>query len=151
MHFSTVHDCSDIYSKKRLNLSALSDSSSFYAFEIDFSNSCNLNCVYCYKKDKSDEHLSKKVAFDALVWGLRAAIPHKRIAIALIGGEPLLNFPLIKEWVPFAVRRTQQEGMSISISVTTNCTLISDEVVDFFKNGIYDFIHPLMVFLMYKI
>lgn len=63
---------------------------------------CNLNCVYCYEHNKTSK---KKMSFDTA----KKAIEHylttgsyDEIKIGFIGGEPLLEFHLIKdicEWV----------------------------------------------------
>jgi uncharacterized protein len=118
---------------QELNFGVTSKTHKIWAFELDFTNSCNLECQYCYKKDKSNSHIPKKVAFDALVWMLKVSRPIKNILIALMGGEPLMNFAILKDWLPFAMRRSQQEGIRLGVSMTTNCTLVTDEVVDLFK------------------
>jgi sulfatase maturation enzyme AslB (radical SAM superfamily) len=51
----------------------------------------------------------------------------------MMGGEPLTNFQFIKKWIPFVKRRSQQQGVVVSISMTTNCTLVTDEVIAFWK------------------
>jgi uncharacterized protein len=119
--------------QRLLNLSAFSESTSFSTIEIDFTTDCNLNCIYCYKHDKNNIHISREIAFDAVIWALKTSSPSKQISIALMGGEPLLNFSLIKEWVPFAIRRAHQECVHLSITLTTNCTLVSDEIIEFWK------------------
>ena len=101
--------------------------------ELELTNDCNLKCVYCYRRKKHSDYLSKKTAFDAVIWFIHASAFSKEIYLAFMGGEPLLQFPLIKELVPFAVRRSRQADKTIEISATTNCTLITNEVLDFFK------------------
>jgi uncharacterized protein len=58
------------------------------------------------------------------------------VVIGFYGGEPLLEFSLIKKCVEYANK--QVEGKKTRFSVTTNGTLLTDQVVDFFKK--HDFI-----------
>ena len=47
------------------------------------------------------------------------------------GGEPLLNYPVIRHIVEYAEKNKQAH--SIQYSVVTNLTLLSDEMLDFFE------------------
>ena len=49
-----------------------------------------------------------------------------RLVVGFMGGEPLLNRALIHEIVPYASRRAREHGSSVSFSITTNGTLITD-------------------------
>ncbi|MDR1385576.1 MAG: hypothetical protein LBJ67_17265 [Planctomycetaceae bacterium] len=82
---------------RTLNLSAYSETTPLAEVDLDFTTACNLRCAYCYKWDKGEWHLSREVAFDAVVWALHAASENKTLTIALMEGEPLLNFSFLKE------------------------------------------------------
>jgi len=77
--------------------------------------------------------MEQRVAFDAIVWLLYASGRRRRLHVNLMGGEPLIQFRLIRKLVPFAKRRAAQVGKSIHFGVTTNTTLVTDEVVAFWK------------------
>ena len=47
------------------------------------------------------------------------------------GGEPLLNFTLIKETVKYAIERVKESNKKINFSITTNGTLFNDEVIEY--------------------
>jgi uncharacterized protein len=100
--------------------------------DLDLTLDCNLRCTYCFK-EKCREDMDEDVAFDAIVWLLYASGPVGSLFVNLMGGEPMLRFPLIKRLVPFAKRRARQLGKSIQFGITTNCTLVTDEVVDFWR------------------
>ena len=77
--------------------------------------------------------MEEQTAFDAVVWLLYASGPAQGVNVYLMGGEPMLRFSLIKRLVPFSKRCAWQMGKSIQFGVTTNCTLVTDEVVAFCK------------------
>ncbi len=85
---------------------------------------CNLNCVYCYEHDKSARNMSFSTA---------KSILDKEFAddgwdgyeIQLLGGEPLLNFDLIRqidEYVFETCGRTDTR-----LFIVTNGTLLTEE------------------------
>jgi uncharacterized protein len=115
--------CLNLYSlpKKDVYISSI---------ELDLTWKCNLNCFYCYKH-KGNRDIDDRTAFDAIVWLLYASGPETSIRVTFLGGEPLLAFNLIKKLVPFGVRRAREHNKNIRFSMTTNCTLVTDEVINF--------------------
>ena len=102
------------------------------SIDLDLTVACNLRCTYCFK-EKWHEHMEDRVAFDAIVWLLHASGPVESVSVNLMGGEPLLRLKLIKQLVPFAKRRAFQRGKRIHFGITTNGTLVTDEVVAFWR------------------
>lgn len=121
------------FTERRLNLSAIPSTGTFVStIDLDVTVECNLRCTYCFK-EKWNEHMEERVAFDAIVWLLHASGPRDSLNVNFMGGEPLIRFKLIKKLVPFAKRRAEQQGKRIHFGMTTNGTLVSDEVVAFWK------------------
>lgn len=121
------------FSSRRLNLGATPDVGTFVtALDLDVTVECNLRCTYCFK-EKWNEHMEDQVAFDTMIWLLYASGPHRDVTVNFMGGEPLIRFRMIKKLVPFAKRRAWQMGKSIHFGMTTNGTLVTDEVVSFWK------------------
>ena len=97
---------------------------------------CNLRCEYCaysgiYEKNRT--HNSARMEFDtakkAIDLFLKNCTDRDRVTIGFYGGEPLLELPLIKRCVAYA--NSKVEGKKIAFNMTTNGTLLSDEVVDY--------------------
>lgn len=121
------------FAERRLNLDAVPSTGMILSgIDMDLTVECNLRCTYCFK-EKWTEHMEEQVAFDTLVWLIHASGPVKNLSVAFMGGEPLIRFKLIKKIVPFAKRRASQYGKSIHFTMTTNGTLVTDEVVAFWK------------------
>jgi His-Xaa-Ser system radical SAM maturase HxsB len=59
--------------------------------------------------------------------------PSPTLKIEFQGGEPLLNFPLIKYIVQGAHRRNSLSAKSLQFVITTNLALLSDEILEFCK------------------
>ncbi len=58
---------------------------------------CNLNCIYCYEDHKSKKTMPLAVAQEALLRHFDMPGAHREVQIDFFGGEPFLEFDLIKE------------------------------------------------------
>lgn len=94
---------------------------------------CNLRCVYCFEKHKSNDP-SRKMSFETAKAILSKELDlfaascrnGERFAIEFFGGEPLLNFPLIKsiyDWI-----KGQDIGFPVVFQITTNGTLLTPQI-----------------------
>ncbi|MDH2380871.1 radical SAM protein [Bradyrhizobium sp. CER78] len=97
---------------------------------------CNLACGYCYAQGGSFGAPSKRmewpVARDAVLQLLDQAAPGDRVNIAFLGGEPLINRPLIARTTRFAATEAERRGVGVGFSITTNGTLLGIEDRDLF-------------------
>ncbi len=85
---------------------------------------CNLNCVYCYEHNKDFQAMDFSIAKYHIQKFLTNA--KKSVTIYLFGGEPFLNFSLLKnicEWT-----WEQQWNVDYHFLVQTNGTLLNDEI-----------------------
>ena len=74
--------------------------------------------------------MSWDTAKKAIDFFLKRNIELPEIIIGFYGGEPLLEFDLIKKCVEYV--ESIVEGKKVFFNITTNGTLLTDEVVDFF-------------------
>lgn len=108
----------------------LFSSTSLFIFVV--TTACNLGCVYCQANDgpATVRHvMNKEVAESAVTVALQS--PNQYLTFEFQGGEPLLNFDVIQHIVRYTEANCGQK--SVSFSVVTNLTLITDEMIDFFK------------------
>lgn len=96
-------------------------------------NQCNLSCVYC----QAQHHSSQKKGFMSIETGQKAIdialeSPNRHLSFEFQGGEPLLNFPVIREMVNYAEER--KGNKSIEYTVVSNLTLMTEEMADFFAD-----------------
>ncbi len=100
---------------------------------IVLTNSCNMACVYCQAQDSAQkkrgrmELVTAKKAIDVIMQS-----PAKDICIEFQGGEPLINFSVIKQSVEYAEEKYTDRN--INFSVVTNTLLLTEEMIDFFSS-----------------
>ena len=98
---------------------------------------CNLKCSYCFAEAYMGSHSENRVMSPATACAaieqVFNSIPHVS-EILFFGGEPLIGFPAIKEAVQASEKYcTAHQARSPAFTITTNGTLISQEVIDFFQ------------------
>lgn len=105
---------------------------------------CNLRCRYCvYSEEKnfgtrshSNKDMSYETAKKAVDFYMEHSVDCEEKAIGFYGGEPLLQFGLIKKIIAYC--NDVFRGHKIIYSITTNGTLLTDEIMDFLvKNQVY--------------
>lgn len=102
------------------------------AIELNLTFNCNLTCAYCFIHDKDPrERMTLATAQKAV--GLlvnRAQFPV--LNVTFMGGEPLLEFDLIKKIVPYALDTAARRGLGVTWAITTNGTMVDEEILKFF-------------------
>jgi uncharacterized protein len=107
--------------------------------QFETTQSCNLRCKYCiyspyyyYRRNYSKDTLNFQTARKSLdyIYNIIKDRYEKHIAISFYGGEPLLNFKTIKEIVEYV--KEKFIDWEIDFHITTNGTLLSDQIIDFF-------------------
>lgn len=105
-------------------------------------SSCNLKCIYCYEgENKLRVNINTQTidrALDLIIEYMKE-IKDKYLWIVLHGGEPFLAFKEMKYLVKKAKDRAEKYQISLSFSVTSNGTLLNDEIITFIQKEIDDF------------
>lgn len=110
------------------------------AMELNLTFNCNLTCEYCFVHNKNpEERMSFATAAKAIDVLFEHAYP--KVTITLFGGEPLMEFALIEKIVPYAMEKARQTGVGVEWAITTNGTLITEEILRFFAR------HQIMLLL----
>jgi len=96
---------------------------------------CNLMCEYCfaskgsYKVEKS--LMPAEVAFKAVDFLVENSGTRHTVEIDFFGGEPLMNFDVVKKTVEYAEKVEERTGKNIYFTITTNGALLDDEKIEF--------------------
>ncbi len=104
---------------------------------LQITKQCNLRCKYCvYSGDYENRvHSNEKMTLDTAKKGIDFYIEHSKDNekgfLAFYGGEPLLEFEFIKKCIEYFEERA--EGKNIHINLTTNATLLTKEIVEYFN------------------
>lgn len=100
---------------------------------------CNLACSYCYAGGGTyggkTKLMPEEDALRAIDVMLQRAPQRREFTVTFFGGEPLLNFPLVRRIVSYCNSLSADLGMHFHFSMTTNCTIVSDEIVQFLKTN----------------
>jgi uncharacterized protein len=107
-----------------------------FQWDIEVTKNCNLDCDYCYLgKGKSSDNMSMSVARETVKFIKNDLLENKqkRIAITFWGGEPLLNFNIVKFFVVSLDRFTKQKNIEIDFHIITNGTILNAEIQNFIK------------------
>lgn len=104
-----------------------------YTLSLNLTQQCNLRCKYCYVENPgSQPFMNEKTARKAVDF-IAEFEDIEGFGISFYGGEPLLNFPVIKSTINYASKVGEEKGFpEIKYHVTTNGTLLTDEMIDFF-------------------
>ena len=98
-------------------------------------HTCNLNCAYCFasqgKYHGDRAVMSLEVGKRALDFLIENSPGRTNLEVDFFGGEPLMNFDMIKELVAYARVREKQCGKNFRFTLTTNGVLVDDDVIDF--------------------
>lgn len=103
---------------------------------LQVTQSCNLRCNYCTYSGqyKNRVHSNKRMSYETACTAIDYLIKHSRKSknciVAFYGGEPLLEINLIKKVVDYTEKNCL--GKEIIYMITTNATLLSDDIVDYF-------------------
>ncbi|KYH36025.1 hypothetical protein CLTEP_04190 [Clostridium tepidiprofundi DSM 19306] len=105
---------------------------------------CNLRCKYCFA-DEGEYHGERKampveVGKKAIDYVIKHSGPRKNIEVDLFGGEPLMAMKQIKEIVSYAREQEKIHNKNIRFTMTTNCTLLNDELMDYLNENMVNIV-----------
>lgn len=100
-------------------------------------NACNLACRYCYGQEvdgyvKDGEAMDWDTAREAIDFLARRAPSNTPFTMIFFGGEPLMNYNLVRKCALYASGVFANAGKSIKYSITTNGTILNEEMIEFF-------------------
>ena len=110
-------------------------------------HSCNLNCEYCFAsqgKYHGDRALmSFEVGKRALDFLIENSGSRRNLEVDFFGGEPLMNWDVVKELVLYARSIEKDKGKNFRFTLTTNGMLIDDDVIEFSNREMHNVVLSL--------
>ena len=111
----------------------------FNTVVLPISGHCTLACPYCFAhvngkfnfEDFTTEGIEKAVDFS--VANLNSFSEDSPLCIVFFGGEPLMRVDLIKHTINYI--KTKYANKNVAYSITTNGTILSDEIIHIFKDN----------------
>ena len=102
---------------------------------LHIAHTCNLDCSYCFasqgKYHGERALMSLEVGKRALDFLIENSGTRRNLEVDFFGGEPLMNFDVVKELVAYARTREKECGKNFRFTLTTNGMLIDDDVIEF--------------------
>ena len=100
--------------------------------ELFLTESCTLNCDYCFVANKkTSRRMPWNVACASVNMLLRLSRDVTTVSITFFGGEPLLEFLLMKRIAEYAENRAGQLGKKVGYAATINGTRMTREIALF--------------------
>ena len=110
-------------------------SAALKAMCLHVAHTCNLTCDYCFAQagryHGAEALMPFEVGRQALDLLLANAGSHKNLEVDFFGGEPLMNWQVVKNLVAYARGREPETGKRFRFTLTTNGLLLNDEVTEF--------------------
>lgn len=102
---------------------------------LHIAHDCNLACRYCFAEE-GEYHgrralMSYEVGKKALDFLIANSGSRKNLEVDFFGGEPLMNWDVVKRLVAYARSVEKERGKNFRFTLTTNGMLIDDDVIDF--------------------
>lgn len=98
---------------------------------LHIAHDCNLRCEYCFagtgEYNGERGMMSAQTGKKAIDFVIANSGSRKNIEIDYFGGEPLMNFEVVKEITEYAKEQGEKHGKNFRFTVTTNGILLDDE------------------------
>lgn len=102
---------------------------------LEVAQDCNLACTYCYAEGGSYGRpvrlLEPATARQAVRKLVDDSHDKETVTLVIFGGEPLLNMPAVRAAVEEAQTLSREKGKRVFVSLTTNGTLLTPEIIEF--------------------
>ena len=102
---------------------------------LHIAHTCNLNCSYCFASQGKYHGDRAVMSFEVGKRALDFLVEHsgtrRNLEVDFFGGEPLMNFDVVKQLVAYARSIEKEKGKNFRFTLTTNGLLIDDDVIDF--------------------
>lgn len=102
---------------------------------LHISHDCNLRCKYCFASTGDFGEGRKLMTFEtgkaAIDFLLNNSGDRVNLELDFFGGEPLMNFEVVKQLVKYARSIEKEKSKNFRFTLTTNGVLVDKSVIDF--------------------
>ena len=102
---------------------------------LNIAHDCQLRCKYCFASTgdfgKGRKLMSFETGKHAIDFLLENSGDRHNLELDFFGGEPLMNFGVVKQVVEYARSREKEYNKKFRFTITTNGLLLDDEKIDF--------------------
>lgn len=94
---------------------------------------CNLRCAYCFAGEGeyhgSRSLMTEEIGKQSIDFILEHAGSRRNLEIDFFGGEPTLNFDVVKKMVAYGREQEKKQGKSFRFTLTTNGLLLDEDML----------------------
>lgn len=102
---------------------------------LHIAHDCNLACSYCFAEEGEYQGrralMSYEVGKQALDFLIQNSGNRKNLEVDFFGGEPLMNFDVVKKLVAYGREQEQLHNKKFRFTLTTNGILLNDDIMEF--------------------
>ena len=102
---------------------------------LHIAHDCNLRCKYCFASTGDFGTGRKLMPFSvgkqAIDFLLEKSVGRENLELDFFGGEPLMNWDVVKQIVEYARSKEEEYGKKFRFTITTNGMLLDDEKIDY--------------------
>ncbi|MBQ9895438.1 MAG: thioether cross-link-forming SCIFF peptide maturase [Ruminococcus sp.] len=102
---------------------------------LNIAHDCQLRCKYCFASTgdfgKGRKLMSYETGKHAIDFLLENSGDRPNLELDFFGGEPLMNFKVVKQIVEYARSREAEYNKKFRFTITTNGLLLDDEKIEF--------------------
>ena len=115
---------------------------------MNVSHACNMSCAYCFAGrgeygDSNTRLMSLDTGKRAVDFLVKNSGDRKTLDIDFFGGEPLLNWDVVKDIVKYAREIERSCDKRFRFTLTSNGLLIDDDVINFTNNQMHNVVLSL--------
>ena len=109
---------------------------------LHISHDCNLRCKYCFASTgdfgKGRKLMPFEVGKAAIDFLLEKSVGRENLEVDFFGGEPLMNFYVVKQIVEYARSKEEEYHKNFRFTITTNGMLLDDDTIDYINKEMYN-------------
>ena len=109
---------------------------------LHIAHDCNLGCKYCFAGEGEYHGDRSLMSFDigkkAIDFILQNSGNRKNLEVDFFGGEPLMNFEVVKQIVEYARSVEKDYNKNFRFTITTNGVLLNDEIEQYINENMYN-------------
>lgn len=106
---------------------------------LNVAHTCNLSCEYCFAKGGKyhgpDAIMDIETAKKAIDFLIANSGNHYNLDVDFFGGEPLMNWDVVKETVSYARSLEEKYNKHFNFTLTTNGMLLDDEKNEYLNDN----------------
>ncbi len=114
---------------------------------LHIAHDCNLRCKYCFGStgsyNGSRSMMSIEVGKKAIDFVIQNSGKRRNIEIDFFGGEPLMNFDVVKEIVEYATNEGEKKDKNFRFTITTNGMLLNDDIKEYINKNMSNIVLSL--------